>query len=233
MSVFVLIPAAGMGRRMGATVNKQYLPLNGRPILGHTIALFDEHPLIDKIYVITPADEFELCRREVLEPGNFCKVQGLVPGGAERQDSVRNGLQACAAGPDDIVLIHDGVRPLLQPELIDRLVAEVQERGACLVGVPVKDTIKQVADGRIEGTPDRSGLWQAQTPQAFRYGQILEAYRRAQQDGFRGTDDASLVERLGLPVTVIAGSYRNIKLTTPEDLLLARAFLDNPEEICP
>jgi len=222
-----------MGRRMGATVNKQYLPLNGRPILGHTISLFDKHPLIDKIYVITPADEFELCRREVLEPGNFRKVQELVPGGAERQDSVRNGLQACAAGPDDIVLIHDGVRPLLQPELIDRLVAEVQEHGACLVGVPVKDTIKQVVDGLIEGTPDRSGLWQAQTPQAFRYGQILEAYQRAQQDGFRGTDDASLVERLGQPVTIIAGSYRNIKLTTPEDLLLARAFLDSPEEVCP
>jgi 2-C-methyl-D-erythritol 4-phosphate cytidylyltransferase len=233
MSVFVLIPAAGMGRRMGATVNKQYLPLNGRPILGHTIALFDKHPLIDKIYVITPADESELCRREVLAPGNFRKVQDLVPGGAERQDSVRNGLQACAAAPDDIVLIHDGVRPLLQPGLIDKLVAEVQERGACLVGVPVKDTIKQVVDGRIEGTPDRNGLWQAQTPQAFRYGQILEAYQRAQLDGFRGTDDASLVERLGQPVTIIAGSYRNIKLTTPEDLLLARAFLDSPEEVCP
>ncbi|PLX81182.1 MAG: 2-C-methyl-D-erythritol 4-phosphate cytidylyltransferase, partial [Desulfuromonas sp.] len=155
------------------------------------------------------------------------------PGGAERQDSVRNGLQACAADPDDIVLIHDGVRPLLQPEIIDKLVAEVQQRGACLVGVPVKDTIKQVVDGRIEGTPDRSGLWQAQTPQAFRYDQILQAYQLAQQDGFRGTDDASLVERLGQPVMVITGSYRNIKLTTPEDLLLARAFLDSPEEVCP
>lgn len=229
MSVFVLIPAAGMGRRMGATVNKQYLPLNGRPIVGHTIALFDKHPLIDKIYLITPADEFELCRREVLEPGNFRKVQDLVPGGAERQDSVRNGLQACGASPDDIVLIHDGVRPLLQPALIDKVIATVRDQGACLVGVPVKDTIKQVVDGRIEGTPDRSGLWQAQTPQAFRFGQILEAYQRAQQDGFRGTDDASLVERLGQPVTIIAGSYRNIKLTTPEDLLLARAFLDSPE----
>ncbi|OEU53487.1 MAG: 2-C-methyl-D-erythritol 4-phosphate cytidylyltransferase [Desulfuromonadales bacterium C00003096] len=233
MSVFVIIPAAGMGRRMGAAVNKQYLPLNGRPILAHTIALFDQHPLIDKIYLITPADEFELCRREVLEPNSFAKVQELVPGGAERQDSVRNGLLACAAGPEDILLIHDGVRPLLQPALIDKLVAEVQARGACLVGVPVKDTIKQVVDGRIEGTPERSGLWQAQTPQAFRYGQILDAYQRAQQDGFRGTDDASLVERLGQSVTVVAGSYRNIKITTPEDLLLARAFLDNPEGACP
>lgn len=233
MSVIVLIPAAGMGRRMGATVNKQYLPLNDRPIVGHTIALFDQHPLIDKIYVITPVAEFEQCRREVLEPGNFRKVQDLVPGGAERQDSVRNGLLACAAGPDDIVLIHDGVRPLLQPALIDKVIETVRGQGACLVGVPVKDTIKQVVDGCIEGTPDRSVLWQAQTPQAFRYSQILEAHERAQQDGFRGTDDASLVERLGQPVMVIAGSYRNIKLTTPEDLLLARAFLDSPEEVCP
>ena len=233
MSVFVLIPAAGMGRRMGADINKQYLPLGGRPVLAHTIALFDNHPLVDRIYVITPADEFELCRSEVLEPGAFRKVQALVPGGAERQDSVRNGLQACAAGPDDIVLIHDGVRPLLDAALIDRLVARVREQGACLVGVPVKDTIKEVADGRIEGTPERGRLWQAQTPQAFRYGQIVDAYQRAQQDGYRGTDDASLVERLGQPVTVVAGSYRNIKLTTPEDLLLARAFLDHPEEVDP
>lgn len=231
MSVFVLIPAAGMGRRMGAAVNKQYLPLNGRPILAHTIALFEAHPLIDRIYVITPAEEFEQCRREVLEPNAFAKVAPLVAGGAERQDSVRNGLQACAAETDDIVLIHDGVRPLLQPALIDKLVERVSEQGACLVGVPVKDTIKRVVDGRIEGTPDRSCLWQAQTPQAFRYGQIVAAYEQAQQDNFRGTDDASLVERLGQSVTVVAGSYRNIKITTPEDLLLARAFLDSPEEV--
>ena len=233
MSVFVLIPAAGMGRRMGAAINKQYLPLNGRPIVGHTIALFDNHPLVDRIYVITPADEFDMCRREVLEPGAFNKVAPLVAGGAERQDSVRNGLQACAADPDDIVLIHDGVRPLLEAKLIDEVIATVREQGACLVGVPVKDTIKQVVDGRIQGTPERSQLWQAQTPQAFRYGQIVEAYEQARQDGFRGTDDASLVEHLGQPVTMITGSYRNIKITTPEDLLLARAFLDSPEEVAP
>ncbi len=231
MSVFVLIPAAGMGRRMGAAVNKQYLPLAGRPILAHTVALFDGHPLIDKIFLITPADEFALCRREVLDPNGFRKVQELVPGGVERQDSVFNGLQACGAAIDDIVLIHDGVRPLLQPQLIDRLVEQVREGGACLVGVPVKDTIKRVQGGRIQETPDRRDLWQAQTPQAFRYGQIAEAYAQACRDGFRGTDDASLVERLGQPVTVVTGSYRNIKITTPEDLLLARAFLDCSEEV--
>ncbi len=233
MSVFVLIPAAGMGRRMGAAINKQYLPLRDRPILAHTIALFDQHPLVDKIYLITPADEFELCRREVLRPNAFSKVQGLVPGGSERQDSVFNALQVCGAVADDVVLIHDGVRPLLQSALIDQVVAEVQQRGACLIGVPVKDTIKRVVDGRIEATCERNGLWQAQTPQAFRYAQIATAYQQALQDGFRGTDDASLVERLGQSVTVIPGSYRNIKITTPEDLLMARAFLDNPEELCP
>jgi len=233
MKVYVLIPAAGMGRRMGAAINKQYLPLKDRPILAHTVSLFDRHPLVDKIYLITPADEFEICRREVLLPNAFGKVQGLVPGGAERQDSVFNALKVCGAAADDIVLIHDGVRPLLQSALIDQLVDGVRQGDACLVGVPVKDTIKRVVDGRIEATCERSGLWQAQTPQAFRYAQIAAAYEQALKDGFRGTDDACLVERLGQSVKVISGSYRNIKITTPEDLLLARAFLDNPEEFCP
>jgi 2-C-methyl-D-erythritol 4-phosphate cytidylyltransferase len=225
MNVVVLIPAAGMGRRMGAAVNKQYLPLNDRPILAHTIALFDNHPRVDRIHVIIPAAEMAQCRAEVLEPCGFRKVGELIAGGAERQDSVRNGLLACGAETDDIVLIHDGVRPLLPATLVDRIVDRVMADGACVVGVPVKDTIKQVRDGRITGTPDRRFLWQAQTPQAFRFGQILRAHEQAVEDGFCGSDDASLVERLGLPVGIVKGSYRNIKITTPEDLLLARAFL--------
>jgi 2-C-methyl-D-erythritol 4-phosphate cytidylyltransferase len=225
MNVVVLIPAAGMGRRMGAAVNKQYLPLNDRPILAHTIALFDNHPRVDRIHVIIPAAEMAQCRAEVLEPCGFRKVGELIAGGAERQDSVRNGLLACGAETDDIVLIHDGVRPLLPATLVDRIVGRVMADGACVVGVPVKDTIKQVRDGRITGTPDRRFLWQAQTPQAFRFGQILRAHEQAVEDGFCGSDDASLVERLGLPVGIVEGSYRNIKITTPEDLLLARAFL--------
>lgn len=225
MSVFVLIPAAGMGRRMGAGINKQYLPLLDRPILAHTLALFDRHPRIDHIYVVCPADEIELCRAEVLEPYGFTKVRALVPGGAERQDSVRNGLQACQAHSDDLILIHDGVRPLLAPELIDEVLAAVQSCGACVVGVPVKDTIKEVEGGRIANTPQRSRLWQAQTPQGFRYGQICAAHQQAVAAGFHGSDDASLLEWLGLPVAMLMGSYRNIKITTPEDLILARAFL--------
>jgi 2-C-methyl-D-erythritol 4-phosphate cytidylyltransferase len=225
MNVVVLIPAAGMGRRMGAAVNKQYLPLDDRPILAHTIALFDNHPRVDRIHVIIPAAEMAQCRAEVLEPCDFRKVDELIAGGAERQDSVRNGLLACGAETDDIVLIHDGVRPLLPAILVDQVIDRVVAEGACVVGVPVKDTIKQVQGSRITGTPDRRLLWQAQTPQAFRFGQILRAHEQAVEDGFCGSDDASLVERLGLPVSIVEGSYRNIKITTPEDLLLARAFL--------
>ncbi|MGE4491259.1 MAG: 2-C-methyl-D-erythritol 4-phosphate cytidylyltransferase [Syntrophotalea sp.] len=228
MSVFVLLPAAGMGKRMGASVNKQYLPLGERPVLSHTIALFDRHPRVDHIFVICPQAEMPLCQQQVIDPYGFSKVRGLVPGGAERQDSVRNGLLACGAAPDDVVLIHDGARPLLPFELIDAAIEKAEKSGAAIVGVPVKDTIKLVRDGMIEATPDRRHLWQAQTPQGFRFGAILDAHRLAQQQNYQGTDDASLIEWTGGRVAVIPGSYRNIKITTPEDLLLARAFLDNP-----
>lgn len=227
MSIFVLIPAAGMGRRMGAAVNKQYLPLGDRPVLSHTIALFDRHPAVDHILVICPETEMAQCRQQVIEPFGFTKVRGLVAGGSERQDSVRNGLQACQAAAEDIVLIHDGARPLLKPSLVDPVIAAALRHGAAIVGVPVKDTIKQVTDGMIDTTPDRRRLWQAQTPQGFRYGLIRDAHARALQQGHCGTDDASLIEWLGGPVAMVEGDYCNIKITTPEDLVLARAFLDN------
>ncbi len=225
MSVTVLIPAAGMGSRMGAAVNKQYLALADRPILAHTLELFDCHPRVEHIHVISPPAEIDYCRREVVERYGFGKIRELVAGGAERQDSVRNGLEACRAAAEDIVLIHDGVRPFLSASLIDRVIETADRIGACVVGVPVKDTIKEVAGGLIERTPERRRLWQAQTPQAFRFGLIRRAHRLAREAGCLGTDDASLVERLGLPVAMVEGSYRNIKITTPEDLVLARAFL--------
>lgn len=225
MSVVVLIPAAGTGSRMRAAVNKQYLTLGDRPLLAHTLSLFDRHPAVDRIHVIVPVDETDYCRREVVERYAFGKVHSVVAGGAERQDSVRNGLAACAAAEDDIVLIHDGARPLLAPALIDRVVATATRIGGVVVGVPVKDTIKEVEGGLVCGTPDRRRLWQAQTPQAFRFALIRDAHERAWREGFRGTDDAALVERLGLPVAMVEGDYRNIKITTPEDLVLARAFL--------
>ncbi len=225
MKVIVLIPAAGMGRRMGGGINKQYLKLAGQPILAHTLALFDSHPLVDHIYVIAPQEDIDFCLREVVEPCRLTKVRRIVPGGAERQDSVRNGLGACEAEAEDIVLIHDGVRPFFPADLLQEVIDKATQVGASVVGVPVKDTIKEVSDGLIQGTPERRRLWKAQTPQAFRYALISEAHRRAQVEGYLGTDDASLVERLGRKVAMVEGDYRNIKITTPDDLVLAGAFL--------
>ena len=228
MPVIILVPAAGTGSRMGAAVNKQYLTLDDRPILAHTLQLFDAHPAVDDIHVISPPAEIDYCRREVIERYGFAKVRSVVAGGAERQDSVRNGLLAVGAAPEDILLIHDGARPFFPAALIPQVVETASRVGACVVGVPVKDTIKEVADSLVLGTPDRRRLWQAQTPQAFRFDLIHEAHTRAARDGFGGTDDAALVERLGLPVAMVEGSYRNIKITTPEDLILAEAFLKMP-----
>ena len=233
MKATVLVPAAGMGRRMGASINKQYLDLAGRPILAHTLELFQQHPSIDAIYPILPADEISYCQTQIVDRYCFSKVRRIVAGGAERQDSVLNGLRALkedgAISEESIVLIHDGVRPLFDPALIPQLIATAQRQGGCVVGVPVKDTIKQVDDGRISATPERSRLWQAQTPQAFRFELILRANARAKQDGFRGTDDASLVERLGETVLMLEGNHRNIKVTTPEDLLIATALFNAQE----
>lgn len=221
----VLVPAAGLGRRMQAGVNKQYLELDGRPILAHTLALFEADPQVAQILVIAPPDELDYCRTDIVHRHGFTKVAQLVAGGAERQDSVRNGLRSCELADDEIVLIHDGVRPLFDPALIAPLAAKAAEVGGCIVGVPVKDTVKQVVEGEITTTPERKLLWLAQTPQAFRFGLIREAHEQALAEGFVGTDDASLLERLGRPVAMLEGDYRNLKITTPEDLVLAGALL--------
>ena len=217
---------------MGASMNKQYLQLAGRPILAHTLSRFEHHPRIDNVVVITPAAEIPFCREEVVARYGFAKVSAIVAGGDERQDSVRHGLLALKQHDrDDLVLIHDGVRPLLDDETIDRLIDTVIEKGACLAGVPVKDTVKEVVEGRVVGTPDRSRLWQAQTPQVFRLGAILEAHLRAHDEGFTATDDAMLAEWCGEAVHMVTGSYHNIKITTPEDLQMAEAWLG--EEVSP
>lgn len=227
---FAVIPAAGMGKRMGAAINKQYLLLDGRPILTHTLAVFQQCDLIAGVVLVTPEDEIPFCRREVVERHGLTKVLTIVPGGAERQHSVMNGLQALQgrANEQDIVLIHDGVRPFINHRLLQESIAIASSGDGALVAVPAKDTIKVVQDGLVIDTPDRATLWQAQTPQAFRYGQVLSAHQRACQDGFLGTDDCSLVEHYGGRIRIIHGSYRNIKITTPEDLVLAEAFLQTP-----
>jgi len=234
MKATVLIPAAGMGRRMAAAVNKQYLDLAGKPILAHTLALFEQHPQVEHIYPILPPDEMAYCQQQIIDRYGFSKVRRLVPGGAERQDSVRNGLQALVdddlAQPERIVLIHDGARPLFNPQLLQELLEIIVAQGACIVAVPAKDTIKEVDAGLINRTPERSRLWQAQTPQGFRYRLLAEAFAQADAEQFLGTDDASLLERYGQPVAILQGDYRNIKVTTPEDLLVAAAFLDMQRE---
>jgi len=229
MKAIVLIPAAGTGRRMGGSVKKQYLELSGKPILAHTLTLFENHPLVEGIYPIVPFDDISYCQQQIIDRYDFSKVRRIVSGGAERQNSVGNGLDALVKDgfdqPQRPIIIHDGARPLFDCKQLSALIEIVRESGACTIGVPVKDTIKDVENNRITGSPDRSRLWQAQTPQGFQYQLIRNAFDRADEDGFVGTDDASLLERLGHPVQMLEGDYRNIKVTTPEDVLIAVALL--------
>jgi 2-C-methyl-D-erythritol 4-phosphate cytidylyltransferase len=217
-----------MGKRMGAEINKQYLLLAGKPILAHTLQVFQDTPFIDDIYVVIPAAEIPYCQEHVVERHGLTKVRQIVPGGAERQYSVMNGLQAAAeAGDDDVVLIHDGVRPFVPPRVLERAVEMARLHDGALVAVPAKDTIKVVVDGIVRATPPREDLWLAQTPQAFRYAVIRAAHEIAAAERYLGTDDASLVERLGKDIHIVVGDYRNIKITTPEDLVLAEALMKN------
>lgn len=222
-----LIPAAGMGKRMGASINKQYLQLNGMPIVARTISLFEQSPLIDAIYLVIPAEEIPYCRKHVVEACGFRKIAAIVPGGRERQNSVFNGLNAMRkhVSDDDIILIHDGVRPLITEQVLLESINSARLHDGALVAVPVKDTVKTVQNGFVSNTPPRESLWHAQTPQTFRFAKIFQAHQSAETDGFIGTDDASLVERSGGKVYIVQGDYRNIKITTPEDLILAEAFL--------
>lgn len=224
MKVSVVIPAAGQGKRMKAEKNKQFLLLDEKPILAHTIAKFEDSK-VDEIIVVAKEDELDYCRNEIIKKYKFNKVDKVVVGGDTRQESVYNGLQKVSAD-SDFVLIHDGARPLLTAELINNIITGVKKYQAVAVGVPVKDTIKVVnQQSLIINTPNRSKLVAIQTPQAFSYGIILKAYKQAIKDDFIGTDSASLVERLGQTVKVIRGSDDNLKITTPKDLEFAKAIL--------
>lgn len=224
MANIAIIPAAGSGSRMQAGVNKQYLLLAGQPILAHTLALFDQHPRIDRICVVAPGDELDYCRAEIVSRYAFAKVSAVIAGGPTRQESVSNGLHSCGAASDDLVIIHDGARPLLTAAELDALL-DAAACGAATLGVPVKDTIKKVHNHAIVETLERSDLWQVQTPQAFRFSLIMTAHCQGRADAFVATDDAMLVERLNHAVAMVRGSYRNIKITTPEDLAIASALL--------
>lgn len=219
-----VIVAAGKGRRMGTEVSKQFLPLGGKEILAHTVEKFEKASAIRDIILVAGADSLQDVREMASDYG-WKKVVSVIEGGKERQDSVYNGLKQVSADTE-IVLIHDGVRPFVTEKIMEASILAAVEMGGCVAGVPAKDTIK-VCDGEniAIATPDRSTLWQIQTPQTFRKALILQAYEAARKEGFIGTDDASLAERSGYPVKIIMGSYRNIKITTREDLLIGEAFL--------
>lgn len=223
--ISVIIAAAGMSNRMGSKINKQFIGINGKPILAYTIEKFEKCRYIDEIVLVAKEEEIEYCRKEIVKKYRFKKVSNIIRGGMERQDSIYNGILALNENTD-IVLTHDGARPFVKIQNIEDGIEGVIDHGACIVGVPVTDTIKVVGkDKDINETPQRSLLWAAQTPQCFLKSILVEAYDEAVKDNFLGTDDSSIVERIGYKVKMIMGSYENIKITTPEDIVIAESLL--------
>ena len=218
MNVAAIVVAAGEGRRFGSP--KQFALLGGRSVLEWSLAAFEAQPRVKEIVLVLP-DEALGSRFA----SAFAKIRAVVRGGARRQDSVLAGLSRLDRRRADIVLVHDGARPLVSNALIRRIIREASAHGAAVPALPVEDTVKEGADGRVVRTVDRSSLFRVQTPQGFAFEILEEAYRRAGEDGFTGTDDASLVERLNRPVALVEGEPRNIKITTLLDLGWAEGFL--------
>ncbi|UAL47534.1 2-C-methyl-D-erythritol 4-phosphate cytidylyltransferase [Sutcliffiella horikoshii] len=223
MNYQVIVLAAGQGKRMKAGKNKQFIELEGKPVIIHTLSVFEADPWCSEIKLVINEKEKDIFK-ELLHQYPVQKIKEMVIGGEERQDSVYNGLTSFQSA--EIVLVHDGARPFISQEVIHHLVEKASKEGAAIVGVPVKDTIKRVSKaGVVEETVERSSLWSIQTPQAFRYPVLKEAHEKAKTENYLGTDEASLVERIQVPVHIVEGEYENFKLTTPEDLILAKAFL--------
>ena len=231
-----IVLAAGQGKRMGTKTQKQYLNLCGYPVLWHCLHTFEESAVIDDMILVTGEDQIDYCRTEFVEKYGFRKICKIVAGGAERYHSVLNGLRAMEknACEDGYVFIHDGARPFVDEPMLERVYADVCKYEACVVGMPVKDTIKIVDDNCYAvSTPPRSSMWQIQTPQVFSASLICYAYeelgRREKElldRGIQITDDAMVVEEIcGRKVRLTEGSYENMKLTTPEDLEIAETFL--------
>ncbi len=229
-----IITAAGKGTRLKSNISKQFLNIYGKPILAHTINIFQKSPKINQIYISVPGDYVETCWKDIIERFSLTKVKKLVIGGKHRQESVYNVLKTIPS-TSKIVLIHDGVRPLVTNTEIEmtitRLVSgnkkDPKVKGTILAA-PAKETIKKIRDDReetIDTTIPREKVWHAQTPQTFFYKEILEAHNKAKEEEFIGTDDSSLVERMGWRVNVVRGRHENIKITTPLDLFLAELIM--------
>lgn len=227
-----IVLAAGSGKRMGGSTKKQYMLLKGRPVIYYALKTFQESFVDEIVLVVSPGDQ-AYCKKEIVEKYGFDKVRHIVEGGKERYHSVAAGI--CCIPDCDLVFIHDGARPMVTTEILENALACAKEYEACVVGMPVKDTIK-IADekGSIAFTPKRSLVWMIQTPQVFSYALIKEAYDKLilkeeelLKEGTAVTDDAMVVETLtGHPVKLVCGSYENIKITTPEDILIAENLLN-------
>jgi 2-C-methyl-D-erythritol 4-phosphate cytidylyltransferase len=215
----VVIPAGGMGVRMGGGIPKQFLPLRGKPILIHTLERFESSACVDLVVLASPAGEIESTAGMVRSFG-IRKLAGIVEGGKERQDSVAAALGSLPDGLE-VILVHDAVRPFVTEGQIQSVIHAAARYGAALLAVPEKVTIKEADGGYVSSTPDRSRLWQAQTPQGFRAELFREAVRKAMEEGYYATDDAALVERMGCRVKIVEGDERNIKITSPADLAMA------------
>ena len=222
MKVGAIIPAAGRGKRIGASVPKQFLEIQGRPLLHHTLMVFASCKLIDYVVLVMPRADVDEMGEDWLNKYEI--VREVVVGGEQRQDSVYNGFNSLEEGTD-IVVVHDGVRPFTTPQMIIATVEAAQQHGAAITAIPVSDTVKQAADGFVKQTVSRDGLWRVQTPQAFQCGLLQQAFKKAKKDSYYGTDEGSLVEYLGERVKIVPGSELNIKITRKEDLVLGESLL--------
>lgn len=223
LKTLAIIPSAGSGARMGA--KKNYLPLAGKPVLAHTIAAFESSPVIDSIITVVPKGDEAYVLETIVRPCGFKKVSRIIAGGKERQDSVGCALNDIADKGYGVILVHDGARPLVTADIIENAVREAASNGGAVCAVPVKDTIKEAEGDRVRRTVPRDALYSVQTPQAFRADILLKAFRKAEEEGFIGTDESSLVEKAGFEVRIVKGSYENIKITTAEDMDIAECIL--------
>jgi 2-C-methyl-D-erythritol 4-phosphate cytidylyltransferase len=228
MKVAAIIAAAGLGRRMQQDTPKTYLQLAGKPILIHTLEVFEKVPEVKEVLVVVHPEDLEFCQEEVIDPYPLKKVLRLVPGGKERQDSVYHALKVLKkeAVELDVILVHDAARPLVDPAQVRKVLAAARRHGGAILGIPCQDTLKRVnSRGEVVATVDRQELWQVQTPQAFQAALLWRAYQEAMERGFYATDEAALVEALGETVVVVLGTCLNLKITTPDDLKMAEAIL--------
>lgn len=231
MAVAGIVLAGGKGSRMQSDVPKQYMELLGKPLLYYALKAFEDSK-VEYVVLVTAEGAEEYCRKELVERFGFTKVTAIVSGGRERYASVWNGLKSLKDREPDYVLIHDGARPLVTAELINRLITETEQYGACVAGMPVKDTIQMTDEqGAITLTPKRDSLWMAQTPQSFEFSLVYDAYESLMGESeINVTDDAMVVGMYhDIPIQMVRGSYTNMKVTTPEDLVLAEAFLRKRE----